>query len=259
MKIISIANQKGGVGKTTSAVNLAAALAELGKKVLCIDFDPQGNLSDYLDYKGSDAPTISHLMYDVVNDVEINPVSSICHSSFENLDYIPSTIALSSAECFLVSAVARETVLKRILQNDELLESGYDYVIIDCLPSLGVLLVNALAASDSVIIPVQAQKFSLDGLQMFLATFRQIQKNINPNLKIDGILLTMRDNTNMSGAVELSLRSEYEDVVFEQSIGKSVEATNSTYEHKPLVFHKTSKLGKEYMSLAEEMILKEGE
>ena len=253
-KIISIANQKGGVGKTTTTVNLAAALAvEKNKKVLCIDFDPQSNLSDYLGYIPQDGDiTISELMSDVVNGKEIHPLKAIKHSENNKVDYIPSNIVLSSAEFFLSSAISRETVLKRILENEEL--SDYDYIIIDCLPSLSILLINALSATNEIIIPVQAQKFSLDGLKLFMPVYEQVRRNINMNLKIKGILLTMSDNTNMAKAVNQCLVDEYKDLVFETKIHRSVEATNSTYEHKSMIFSKSSKLGKEYLALANEII-----
>lgn len=251
-KIISIANQKGGVGKTTTALNLAAALKQNGKNVLLVDFDPQANLSDYLGYTHNvTKATISTMMSNLVNGTRMNSVHSI-YTSAEGLEYIASDIQLSSAEIFLINAMSRETVLKRILTQDEF--TKYDYIIIDCLPSLGILMVNALAASDYVIAPVQAQKFALDGISLFLNAFKMVKTNLNPGLELSGILLTMYDNTNMAKAVQEALREQFGDLLFETTISRSVEATNSTYEQKSLVSRKSSKLGKQYLELAEEFL-----
>lgn len=251
-KIISIANQKGGVGKTTTALNLAAALKQKGNKVLLVDFDPQANLSEYLGFRyDKTKPTISTLMSNLVNGNQMDPAHSIYRNA-EGLHYIASDIQLSSAEIFLINAMSRETVLKRILRVEEL--EKYDYIIIDCLPSLGILMVNALAASDYVIAPVQAQKFALDGISLFLNAFKMVRINLNPDLKLAGILLTMYDNTNMAKAVRETLYEKYKDLLFNTTISRSVEATNSTYEQKSLVSRKSSKLGKQYLDLAEEFL-----
>ncbi len=255
-KIISISNQKGGVGKTTTTVNLAAGLAEQGKKVLCIDLDPQGNLSDYLGYQGDELPTMSELMLACANNSPVDPSACVRYSEKNNLEYIPSNIALSSAEFFLSGAFAREKILRRILRDERL--SSYDYIFIDCLPSLGILLVNALSASDSVIIPVQAQKFSLDGLDLFLPVFEQVKQNINEGLSLEGILVTMIDNTRMSKAVEEALTERFGSLVFENKIHRSVKATNSSYEQISLVTLRGdsdyAKLGEEYFALSKELI-----
>ena len=251
-KIISIANQKGGVGKTTTALNLAAALKQKGKKVLLVDLDPQSNLSEYLGYQYEEGKaTVSSLMSQVANGFTVKTVDSV-YQNQEGIDYLASDIRLSSADIFLINTMSRETVLKRILYQKEF--NDYDYIIIDCLPSLGILMVNALTASDYVIVPVQAQKFALDGISIFLNAFRMVKANLNPRLDIIGVLVTMYDNTNMAKAVHESLKDRFREKMFNTFISKSVEATNSTYEHKSLVSRKSSKLGAQYLQLAEEVL-----
>lgn len=250
-KIIAIANQKGGVGKTTTALNLASSLKLQGKNVLLIDLDPQFNLSDYVGYEHSaENETISTLMSNIsLGSID---VQNAIYSSSEGLDYIPSDIRLSSAEIFLINVMSRETVLKRILSDDCF--DCYDYIIIDCLPSLGILMVNALTASDYVIVPVQAQKFALDGINLFLNAFMQVKRNLNPKLELLGVLLTMYDNTNMAKAVREALTKQFGAKVFNTVISRSVEAANSTYEKKSLTTRKSSRLGNQYLSFTQECI-----
>ena len=251
MKIIAIANQKGGVGKTTTAVNMAAGLVQKGYAVLCIDFDPQGNLSNYLGWEPDGKPTVSDLMTAAAQN-NMDTVPESIRTSGEGVDYIPSDIALASADLFLSSVMCREQVLKRILSQPGL--RHYDYIVVDCLPSLGILLTNALTAADSLIIPVQAQKFALDGLGQLESVYTMVKENLNPNLEIAGVLLTMVDNTNMSRAVEDALAASYGDKLFTSRIHKSVEASNSTYEQRSLVSKTSSRLGCEYRDMVDEYI-----
>ena len=252
-KIIAIANQKGGVGKTTTTMSIGAALAKRGKKVLLIDLDPQGNLTEYLGYEGGTS-TINELLMDTAGGIEVDATPCICHNESENIDYIPATLTLSNADMMLFTAMNRETVLRRVLQHD--IFKGYDYIIIDCLPSLGILTINAFAAATSVIIPVQAQKFAVDEITSLLNILHMVQRQLNPTLRLEGILLTMTDRTNMSKAVSEAVITEYSDLVFETCISRSTEAANSTYSQRSLVSY-SNKLGKEYDLLASEILYKE--
>lgn len=251
MKITAIANQKGGVGKTTTCVNMAAGLAQEGKHVLCIDFDPQGNLSDYVGHVPDEAATITELMLTTAQGRPLEPMDAVRHNA-EGIDYIPADIRLSGAELFLSTAMFREQVLKRVLSAPSLL--FYDYILVDCLPSLGILLTNALVASHSLVIPVQAQKFSLCGLDDLLANYDSVRQQANPLLHIDGVLVTMVDNTNMSKAVEEQLRERFPELTYQTVIRRSVEATNSTYEQRSLVNTDKSRLGEQYAGMVSEFL-----
>lgn len=252
-KVIAIANQKGGVGKTTTALNIAAGMVKVGKKVLVIDLDPQGNLTDYIGHQADELPTISELLQQAANN-QLNPdsIQQSIRTNVEGIDYIPSNILLASADLFLAQVMCREQVLRRLLRNTAF--PPYDYILIDCLPSLGILLTNALTASDSLLIPVQAQKFALDGLQQLEQIYRMVKENINPELEIEGILLTMTDNTIMAKAVEDALIERYGNKVYDSKIRRLVEAPNSTYIKKSLIATKKSKLGSEYQAVVDEML-----
>ncbi len=252
-KIIAIGNQKGGVGKTTTAVNMAAALAKRGKKVLGIDLDPQFNMSEYLGYEYNTIYSICDLMIATANNELSDEVIAQCivHND-EGIDYIPSNIKLASADLFLSNVMCREQILKRILKRK--IFDQYDVILIDCLPSLGILLTNALAAADGLIIPVQAQKFALDGLRQLEQVYQMVKLNVNPELNIEGVILTMYDNTNMSKAVEAELEAKYGSTLYVTRIHKRIEAPNSTYVQKSLVSYENSVLGAEYIRVTDEFI-----
>jgi len=254
MKILAVANQKGGVAKTTTTFNLGAALAiNHGKKVLLIDLDPQANLSEYLGYTEDKKPTMTDLIAAVVSNAAVSAetVKSAVRTNPENkLDYIPADINLANAETIMATALARESILKRILSQS--VTQDYDYVLIDCLPSLGILLINALTAADGEIIPVQTQKFSMDGLSTLTSLHEQIRNTINPELHLLGVLPTMTENTTVSRNALQTLTDRYGDTLFRTTIHKSVEAAKSTESGKALCRTK-NRPGEEYSALAVEI------
>ena len=255
MDIISVSNQKGGVSKTGVSFNLGSALVlKHDKKVLLIDLDPQANLSEYLKYEPNGAPTLTQLVMTACTGRPITAElvqSAIRHSETAGVDYIPSDINLANSETLMSTALSRETILRRILSKDNIY--GYDFVIIDCLPSLGTLLINALTAANRLLVPVQTQKFSLDGLQALNALYEQIRTAINPNLNMLGVLPTMVDRTSVSKKALAELHEKYGDVLFDTRISKSVEAAKSSENGTPLCMT-AHKLGKEYNDLAMEVL-----
>ncbi len=239
-KILSISNQKGGTSKSSSAVNLGAALKMKGKKVLIVDLDPQGDASTYLGYEEESSDTISQMMERFVRGESID-LHDIIQVSEKN----------DGAEMYLVSVMSRETVLKRMLLT---IKDEYDYIIIDCQPSLGVLVLNALVAADGVIIPAQTQEFSRKALKAITDIIGQVQATINPNLKLLGILPTMVDNTAMSRDTRKIFEENYGELVFPMNISRFVTAAYSSKEKKALCFKANSKLGEEYRQFADEVV-----
>ena len=253
-KIISIANQKGGVGKTTTTMNLAVELHNRGYRVLCVDLDHQANLSDYLGHEPDGLPTVTHLMQAAVQNPSALPelLTAAIRTAAEGVRYIPADINLSTTEMLLAQAMFRERVLHTILSNQAMPE--FDYILIDCLPSLGILLTNALIASDGLIIPVQAQKFALDGMDGLMSLVNQVRTQANAGLEVCGLLVTMKDNTKMASYVDDELRNQFGDQVFRTEISKLAEATNSSAMQRSLVGMKSSRLGQQYKAVVDELL-----
>lgn len=249
-KTLAIANQKGGVGKTTTSVNLGACLAHIGKKVLLIDIDPQGNATSGV---GIDKGEVDESIYNVLVD-DVDAASVIKKTNTENFDVIPSTIQLAGAEIELVSTISREIRLKRALAK---LDNQYDYIIIDCPPSLGLLTLNALTASDSVLIPVQCEYYALEGLSQLLNTVRLVQKHLNKNLMIDGVLLTMLDaRTNLGIQVIEEVKKYFQDKVYKTIIPRNVRLSEAPSHGKPIIIYDPRSKGAEfYLELAKEMVV----
>ncbi|MCI7555720.1 MAG: AAA family ATPase [Bacteroidales bacterium] len=248
-KIISLANQKGGVGKTTTAINLSAALAKEGKKVLLVDADPQANASSGL---GIDIRNLEATIYEcLVNGID--PKLAIHHTSVDNLDLIPSHIDLVGAEIEMLGLEDRELLMKRILSH---LRDQYDFILIDCSPSLGLITVNALTASDSVIIPVQAEFFALEGIAKLLNTIKIIKSKLNPQLKIEGFLVTMFDNRlRLSTQVYDEVKKHFGSLVFNTVITRNVRLSEApSHGLSVLDYDPSSKGAKNYAALAKEVI-----
>ena len=253
--VIAVSNQKGGVGKSTTAYNLGACLSlKHEKKVLLVDFDPQANLSEYLKYEPDGNSTMTQLIMSLYTGNSLNAEfvrKTIRHNEVANVDYIPSDINLANAEMLMVTMISKEYVLRRVL-SDEVV-GAYDFVLIDCLPSLSTLLINALTVADKVLIPVQTQKFSMDGLQSLESLTQLVKVNTNPKLELIGILPTMVDRTNISRNAVAELAKKYGNTLFQTCISKSVEAAKSSENGTPpcMTGHK---LGQEYDELAQEVL-----
>ncbi|WP_308578270.1 ParA family protein [uncultured Parvimonas sp.] len=254
MKIVTVGNQKGGVGKTTSTMNLGVALKELGKRVLLIDFDPQNSLSIYLNHDGDDRNTIDDLISKFLFKQTINLTDYIKISENDEIEYIPSSPYLSVVEKQMETRLAREMILNEILADDFFKQ--YDYILIDTSPSISTLMTNALATSTDIIIPVQSQYFTIESLRLVYNTIEQIKAHLNANLRVLGILPTMIENTVMSRMVLEHLKLEYKKDLFNTTISKSTVASESTAIKTSLV-KLNSKLGEQYLKLAKEVINKE--
>ena len=256
-KIIAISNQKGGTAKTTSTFSLGVALAKKGQKVLLVDADPQGDLTTYMGWHNVDEIpiTLATLMQDSITDKDVNPKEAILHHS-EGVDLIPSNLELSSLEVSLVNAMSREYTMKNVLNG---LKKDYDYVLIDCMPSLGMITINALAASDKVIIPVESQFLATKGMGQLLKTVHQIKKQINPNLQVGGLLLTMVDErTNLSKNISQALSETYGNMfnIYNTHIPRAVKVAESSSEGQSIFsYDKNSKVAIAYRDFAKEVML----
>ena len=248
-KIISFANQKGGVGKTTTCVNLSAYLAVMGQKVLIIDLDPQGNATSGV---GVEKRKNLKTIYDLIDGE--SPIDEvIVETRIDGLDIIPSTVDLAAAEISLVSMSNREKILKNILEN---IKNSYDFIMIDCQPSLGLLTVNALTSSDSVLIPMQCEFYPLDGLTQLMNTIRLVKLHLNPDLDVEGVVRTMKDNrSNLINQVSQEIIKVFKSKVFETYIPRNIRLAEAPSHGLPIVLYDPSSKGAEaYLSLAEEFL-----
>lgn len=252
-KVIALANQKGGVGKTTTAINLAASLAVLEFKVLIIDADPQANATSGV---GFDVKNVKTSIYECIVD-ELDPRKIILNTEIKGLDLIPSHIDLVGAEIEMLNLPNREKVLRHVIEK---IRNDYDFILIDCSPSLGLITVNALTAADSVIIPVQCEYFALEGLGKLLNTIKIIQSKLHPELEIEGFLLTMYDSRlNLSNQVQEEVKKHFQEMVFESVIHRNIKLSEAPSFGQPaILYDATSKGASSYMNLARELLQNNG-
>ena len=253
-KAIAIFNQKGGVGKTTTNINLAACLAIKGKKVLVLDIDPQGNTTSGL---GIDKRNIKYSTYDLLTEEEFNTKEAILNTSTEGLDIIPASVSLAGAEVELVSVIGREKKLKNALAK---VKRKYDYIFIDCPPSLGLLTINSLTAVDSVLIPIQCEFYALEGVAQLMSTIDIFKKNLNSKLKIEGVILSMFDGrTNLSIQVVEEVKKYFKEKVYTTVIPRNVRLAEAPSYGLPIAEYDPKSAGAEaYREFAEEFLSNEG-
>lgn len=249
VRTIAITNQKGGVGKTTTAINLSSCLAKLGQRVLMVDMDPQGNATSGV---GIEKAKISESVYNVIMD-GLDPHAVIRHGPIDGMDVIPSTLDLAAAEIELAAELSRENRLHRGLER---IRSGYDFMIIDCPPALGLLTINSLAAAEETIVPIQCEYYALEGLVYLFRTIQRVKLHLNPGLRISGVLLTMFDSrTNLSRDVQAEVRREYPQLTMRTVIPRTVRLSEAPGFGKPIILYDPSSKGAwAYMELAKEVV-----
>lgn len=250
-RIIAIANQKGGVGKTTTAINLSASLASLGQKVLALDLDPQGNMTSGL---GVDKDEVESSVYDlIIGEAEIE--ECICKEVIENLDVLPSNINLSAAEIELIGVDDKEYIIKNVMES---VKDNYDFIIIDCPPALSMLTINAMTTANSVLVPIQCEYYALEGLSQLIHTINLVQERLNPELYIEGVVFTMYDaRTNLSLQVVENVKDNLEQTIYKTIIPRNIRLAEAPSYGMPIHLYDPKSTGAEsYMMLAEEVIHK---
>ena len=254
-KAIAIFNQKGGVGKTTTNINLAACLALKGKKVLILDIDPQGNTTSGM---GINKKGLEKTMYEVLIDDQLKPKDAIMQTSIKNLDIIPASVQLAGAEIELVQLESREKRLKKAIDT---IKDGYDYIFIDCPPSLGLLTINSLTAVDSVLIPIQCEFYALEGVSQLMSTIELVKKNLNKNLEIQGVILSMFDGrTNLSIQVVEEVKKYFKEKVYTTVIPRNVRLAEAPSYGLPITeYDRKSKGAEAYLDFADEFLEMEEE